>query len=219
MVDALHVLPNGDLLVGGWGSFGNSVNGCLARWSGSAWQGFGPGPQGVVLALESQAEGAICVGGSLASSVGQPSVGTAWLRATCPATAVPVSTACIGPAGPVTLTAATLPWTGSTFRATATGFAANALAVGMIGIGSPNSPLSQLHPTGIPGCNLLANPLDWTLLVPNAGAASWLFSIPNGPIYAGVVLHHQMLQLEVDAAPSLLSLSSSNGLALTIGSF
>jgi hypothetical protein len=34
-----------------------------------------------------------------------------------------------------------------------------------------------------------------------------------------VTLHHQMLQLEVDAAPSLLSLSSSNALMLTIGSF
>lgn len=44
-------------------------------------------------------------------------------------------------------------------------------------------------------------------------------SIPNDPIYAGVLLHHQMLQLEVDTVPSLLSLSSSNALALTIGSF
>ena len=61
--------------------------------------------------------------------------------------------------------------------------------------------------------------MDWTLLVPTAGAASWLFSIPNDPIYAGVLLHHQMLQLEIDTAPSLLSLSSSNALALTIGSF
>jgi trimeric autotransporter adhesin len=218
VVYALSLLPNGDLVAGGWGSFGQ-VAGPVARWNGSAWAGFAPNPYSVVLALDGQADGSLCVGGNFASSVGLSSVGFARLRTTCPATAVAVPTTCVGPRGPVTLTADVLPWTGSTFRATATGFGATSLAVGMIGIGSPNTPLSQLHPAGIPGCSLLTNPVDWTLLVPNAGAASWLFSIPNDSIYAGVTLHHQMLQLEVDAAPSLLSLSSSNALMLTIGSF
>ena len=221
-VSGLVTLPNGDVLAkGNFTAAGGLQANQLARWDGSSWQ---PVPATIaynqaISAMIAMPNGDVVLGGALAGLNATYPNRLARLTTTCPATAAAVSTACVGPAGPVTLTAATLPWTGSTFRATATGFAANSLAVGMIGIGSPGSPLSQLHPTGIPGCSLLTNPMDWTLLVPTAGAASWLFSIPNDPIYAGVLLHHQMLQLEMDTAPSLLSLSSSSALALTIGSF
>jgi len=54
------------------------------------------------------------------------------------------------------------------------------------------------------------------LFVPTAGSVSWLFNIPNNSVWAGIPLFHQFLQLET--APTI-TLSSSNALALTIGTF
>ncbi len=56
-------------------------------------------------------------------------------------------------------------------------------------------------------------------MIPTSGSASQQFAIPNDPAFAGVQLTHQFVQGELDAQGNLVSLSSSNGLTLTIGAF
>lgn len=43
--------------------------------------------------------------------------------------------------------------------------------------------------------------------------------MPADPSYAGVVLHHQGLQVEFDQSLAITRLAGSNGLRLPIGSF
>jgi len=64
----------------------------------------------------------------------------------------------------------------------------------------------------------LASTASVVLAFPTAGACSSGFVIPNDPVFANVPLFHQFVQVELDAQLSLASLSSSNGLLLTVGS-
>lgn len=57
------------------------------------------------------------------------------------------------------------------------------------------------------------------LTSPLGGATSFAFAIPNSTVFAGAPLTHQFVQGELDALGNLASLSSSNALALVIGSF
>ena len=141
------------------------------------------------------------------------------MRVGPPATATPIATSCSGPAGPVTLVADTLPWIGSTFSSTATGFGAG-IAASLIGFGTPAPlPLAALHPTGVAGCDLLAAQDAVTLSFPVAGQASFALGIPNDPTLTGAPLSHQFIQLELAPTGQLLSVSSSNALSLVTGSF
>ena len=47
--------------------------------------------------------------------------------------------------------------------------------------------------------------------------AEW--SIVNDPIFAGLAIYHQIVQVAFDGLGNIQSLSSSNGLALTVGVF
>lgn len=39
------------------------------------------------------------------------------------------------------------------------------------------------------------------------------------PVFVGVVLHHQVLQIELDPTLQITQIGSSNGIALTMGVF
>ncbi|MCR9243936.1 MAG: WD40 repeat domain-containing protein [bacterium] len=223
-VYALTVLPNGDLLVGGdfaiWqGAAGNAI----MRYDGTAWSGFDVGSSSFssdrVEAMDIMPNGDVVVGGSFTVVGGKPSPWIARLSTTCPATVVAYGTTCVGPAGPMTLAAGTLPWTGSTFASSATGFAAGSLGVALVGLGQQSLPLAQLHPSGIAGCQLLTSTEAIQLVVPAAGIATQQFTIPNDPVFAGVTFAHQFLQGELDPQGALLSLSGTSALELTIGAF
>jgi hypothetical protein len=63
-VDAICVLANGDVLVGGVFQFAGGVAASnLARWNGSAWSGVGGGLDGPVHAILQLANGEVVVGG------------------------------------------------------------------------------------------------------------------------------------------------------------
>ncbi|MCA8951625.1 MAG: hypothetical protein KDE27_19110, partial [Planctomycetes bacterium] len=130
-----------------------------------------------------------------------------------------VPTACVGPAGPMLLTAAYLPWIGSSFESMATGFAPSSLAVSAYGLATQSLPLALLHAAGLPNCDLLVTAEAVRLLVPAGGSATLQFAIPKDLSLVGVRLHHQFLQGEFGAQGALLSLSASNALALTVGAF
>lgn len=219
-VSALAVLPNGDALVGG--SFDSENRSRVVRYNrlGNTIERIADGLEGTaVLALAAAANGDVLIGGdfdAIQFNVLGASGHLAILTTNCPALATAVPTACIGPAGPLALTADTLPWVGSTFRSTATGYAPQALAVSAFGLQAANLPLSQLHPTGLPNCNLLTSTESLLLAFPAAGVSHHQLAVPNSAVFAGVQLSHQCLQLSLSGAV-LQSISSSNALTLVMG--
>ncbi len=223
-VFALEILPNGDLLVGGdFATFQGAAGNGIMRYDGTAWYGLELGSStfggDTVEAMDVMPNGDVVVGGSFTVVGGVPSPWIARLSTTCPASAVAFGSTCVGPAGPMALTADTLPWTGSTFASTATGFAAGSLGVALVGLNQQSLPLAQLHPSGIAGCELSTSTEAIQLVVPAQGTATQQFSIPNDPVFAGVTFAHQFLQGELAPQGALLSVSSTNALNLTIGAF
>ncbi|MBP8301410.1 MAG: hypothetical protein KA020_13670 [Planctomycetes bacterium] len=223
-VNALAVLPNGDVLLGG--SFADLGMSRLARYH-RLGNTIATVPQGVVgpnvFALAAAANGDVQIGGDfnaiqLPQAAGLLAAGhLAILTTNCPALATTVPTACVGPAGPLTLTADTLPWVGATFRSTATGYAAQALAVSAFGLLPANLPLAQLHPTGLPNCNLLTSTESLLLALPVAGVSHHQLAVPNSAVFAGMQVSHQCLQLSLNGSGLLQSISSSNALTLVMG--
>ncbi|MFO1077781.1 MAG: hypothetical protein U1E73_08645 [Planctomycetota bacterium] len=228
-VAALTVLPDGDLAAGGSFYFlGGPRHGAIARWDGSSWSEVDGGLRGgfsgstylpSVSGMAMAATGELFVGGNFVAAGSHASAYQARLRTTCPALAAPLPTTCVGPAGPIALTADALPWTGGSFRSTATGFAANAFAASLIGLSSPRTFLGWLTPAALPGCDQLASHDAIQLLFPQAGRTGYAFAIPDSTAFTGVVLFHQILQFELGGGNQLVSLSASNGLSLTIGTF
>jgi len=82
---ALAVMPNGDLIAGGFfQNAGTVATGAIARWNGTAWSALGPGLAGTVFALAVAPNGDLLVGGNFATAGGQPASrfarwnGTTW---------------------------------------------------------------------------------------------------------------------------------------------
>ncbi len=121
--------------------------------------------------------------------------------------------------GPATLAATALPWTGSSFAALTTGLPSSAIALGITGWGTLATPLAQLFPQGVPGCDLLVSPDFSQVVFPVAGIAPTRVVLPAAAVLVGQVLHHQVIVIELDAALAIHAITSSNGLALTIGAF
>lgn len=74
-VDALHVLPNGDLVAVGGFAFQSSASvpvSRVGRWDGSAWHPLGSGLTGYPLAIASTPTGDLVVGGIAVQSTGLP---------------------------------------------------------------------------------------------------------------------------------------------------
>lgn len=119
----------------------------------------------------------------------------------------------------MTLRADALPWVGGTFGATTTGIAPNGLAFALVGLLPQSTPLSLLHPAGQPGSSILVSPDVALLLAAAGGSAQVQLAMPIDPVYVGVQLRSQAVQVEVSGASQIVSISSSNALLLTIGSF
>jgi len=214
----LLLLPDGDLLASGM----SLLN--IERYDGANW-----GPvagsiaastvDNVVGPMVAMPDGEVVIGGFFTTVGGQPSSHIARLASTCPATASSFGTPCSGSSGPLTLTAASLPWIGSSFRTSTAGFAANSLGLMTLGFTTASLPLSALHPAGVPGCDLLVDVGYAALLVPVAGVAEVSFAFPETAAIVGIELFQQVLQAELGAASAITSISGSNGLDITIGVF
>jgi hypothetical protein len=219
-VNSLTLLANGDLVAGG--SFTTTAGGVttpsVARWTGTSWTHLGLGLGGRPFAFANLGNGDLMAGGEFLTAGGNASPYLARLTSTCGASAVGYGSGCSSSTGPIVLTADNLPWVGiGPFRSTATGMGPNSVAFGLLGFTARNTPLIQFHPAAGPGCDLLASPDATILLIPVNGAATSQFGMPTSAVFAGVVLHNQILQIELDASLQLSLLSASNGLQLTIG--
>ncbi len=224
---AVHALPNGEVVAGrGFHQAGTVHDSGIARWNGSAWSGFGSGLQEyypvystAVHALAMRADGALVVGGSFSTAGGQGSKSLAVLSSTCAATATPLGTGCSSAAGPIVLTADSLPWIGTTFRTTTTGIAPLTLCLGVIGFSPTTIPLASVLAQGQPGCSLLAAPDLVDVLPPGSGAASSTLALANDPALIGLPFYAQTIPVEFDLTGAIAAFRASNALALQIGSW
>jgi YVTN family beta-propeller protein len=130
-----------------------------------------------------------------------------------PATAVATSygSACALASGPVTLTASALPWLGENHTVVASGLSPTALPLGVIGFAAAALPLDGLLSFGLPGCELLVQPVVVQLLGNVAGTASMTTALPDQASLIGAELRQQVLPLDVDG------LGASNGVRAVFG--
>lgn len=224
-VFALSTLPNDDLVAAGFfTTIGGVPANNIARFDGTAWTALGsglgggdPGVARLVEALISLPNGEVAAGGTFRNAGGVGVDYLARLTTSCFAQVTALPTPCVGPAGPLALVS-TLPWAGATLQTTTTGFASNGFGLMVLGSAQTNTPLSVLHPAGLPGCSLLTN-LDVTLPVSAVqGVGAWQIALPRDVQFAGATVFLQVLQFEVDAM-MLQSISGSNGLQLVVGWF
>jgi hypothetical protein len=164
-------------------------------------------------------DGQVVLGGEFHTLAGSASTYLARIATSCPATSVSYGSGCTGSGGLNLLTANTLPWTGSTFRAQATGMPSFAFVLTVTGFSQVSIPIATLLPQGLPGCNLLVSPDLVDVLLPSAGIAQSFIALPNTPTLVGQSFFHQMVSLELDPSLNMTAVSSTNALALTIGSF
>lgn len=215
-VRALAVTPGGELVVGGDFSLAGAIfSPRLARWNGSTWLGYGSGANASVAALGRTANGEIVAGGSFSLVDGAAAAYLAKLTTTCPALVQPLGAGCPGSSGAHLLTA-TLPWTGSVWRADASNLPPAAAVLRVIGWSATSLPLAAVFPTALPGCTLHVAPDLLDGIVVANGAASIEFAIPNAMALAGVVFHHQMVPIALDAT---LAMTATDALQMTVGSF
>lgn len=220
--NALLSLPNGDLLAGGLSSL-VTVSGLvtMARWSAGSWTPLPTWPAGSVLAMVRQVDGSIAVGGTFAAVGSQTSAYLARLTTPCPGTVTGFAAGCPSSGGSNTLTAVTLPWVDSTFRATGTGLPTSAIVLALTSVNAVAPPLalSSVFAEAPVGCDLHVAPdIVETLFTANGTATSQLF-LPNTPPLVGVTFFHQMVPIEVDPLLNFVQITATNVLQLTAGQF
>ncbi|MBM4060733.1 MAG: hypothetical protein FJ265_06525 [Planctomycetes bacterium] len=222
-VRALCVLPDGDLVAGGggmilWNGGTGAVVVNAARLHGTAWS---PVPvRGLAVdCIASTATGDLLFGGDFLTVNGQVAVNHARWHPTCPAASSSYGGPCTGSAGTLALTPTSLPWLGGTYRARATGLAASGLAFDLLGFNLTAVPLGALHPTGVPGCTLLVDPVVTQFLPAAGGQATVQHAFPRTVTFAGLVLRDQLLQFELGPTFAVTALTGTNGLHLTLGWF
>ncbi|MEO6594016.1 MAG: hypothetical protein ABIP94_04615 [Planctomycetota bacterium] len=201
-VQALVSLPNGDLVVGGlFATAGGTTANHIAKWDGFAWSAFGAGIGGTaVRALTMRPNGEIVAGGDFLAAGGNAAAFLARLATTCPAGGAAIGTGCSGSAGPVVLTATTLPWIGGTFRARTTGLTANSLAVGVFGFGQTSIPIASVHPQGLPGCLVLVTDEILIEFMVGNGTVESHRAIPVASPLISATFYHQVAPVELSAS-------------------
>ncbi|MFT7535087.1 MAG: hypothetical protein ACI85K_001038 [Hyphomicrobiaceae bacterium] len=213
-VSASVVQPNGDLVVGG---FFTSAGGVpaenIARWDGVEWHALGEGANSTVASLALLSTGDLLAGGRFSQAGGGPSSLVARWSTSCPAKVASIPVACVGPAGPLALTAGAIPFVGGSYESTTTGFADHAIAFNVLG---PPS-LFVWFPTLL-HCPLLVIPQHVEVLSPQAGVVDWQVHMPVSVSLAGAIVYQQSVQLAWPPYQGRL-FTKSNGLRLQIGGY
>jgi hypothetical protein len=212
-------LPNGDLLVGGdFGTAGGVLARRLARWNGTSWSAVADADN-YVFTMAQRPDGTMFVGGWFLTLGNVVAPFMARLTSPCAASATSLGGGCASSGGANTLVARTLPWTGSTFLADASGLPTSALVVAVTGLSAASLPLPSVLPTGQLGCTLLASPDLTSVLVVGNGTAQSSLALPNQPSLAGITLRHQLVPFEILPGPALGAATATNVLTLTVGAF
>lgn len=217
---ALHVRPDGDLIVGGaFHSVGGQPISGLVRWRGGAPMPIDGGVNGTVGTIDTLPNGNLVVGGFFTSAGSRVSSMVAELRVPCAPAVASEGQGCFGSAGQVVLTADSQPWLGTTFTATATTIPPSAIAVVVLGVQALATPLFQLLPQGGTNCFLFVDPLQLLPKAPTGSALTVALALPTVPALAGLVLREQVVVLELDASGAVSAVTGSNALAATLGTW
>jgi hypothetical protein len=224
-VRSLLELPNGDVLAAGRFSSASGVSvGNIARRTSTGWVPAAATPSSGadhnIYALQMQLDGTVAVGGAFATVSGLASGRLAFLVPTC-LPAVQPSGGCPSSGGNNLLTALTLPWVDTHFRARGTGLPTNAIVIVVTGLSAfvPPVPLDQVFAIGQPGCELRPFPDLLDVVVTTTGTAESSLFLLNTPPLVGVTFYHQMVPIEVDAQGAWVSVTATNALQLTAGTF
>ena len=223
---AVMTLPNGDVLAGrGFHQPGALHDAGISRWNGTNWNSIGV-PLDVpdysqsidIRAMALRANGDVVLAGYFHAAGNHVSFQLARLSPTCAASATAYGAGCSSAAGPLVITADTLPWIGSTMRTTTTGIAPVSLCLGLTGFTQQAIPLAAVLPQGQPGCTLLdsAEVVDLLPSNPNGSVSSTL-ALANSTSLIGAVFYQQTVPLEFDAQFALTAVRSSNALTLVVG--
>ncbi|MCA8975581.1 MAG: hypothetical protein KDC98_12735, partial [Planctomycetes bacterium] len=206
IVNALAVLPNGDLLIGGrlpWPGHN------LGRWDGTTWSAVGSGADDSIWKFAVDAQGNVGATGLFTTLGGTPSSHFGILATPCPATAVANAVGCSSSGGANTFATTELPWIGTTFTATGSGLPRSAIVGAVTGFGTNVVALSGLAPQGQPGCDLVATPDAVQLLFTTTGTAVASLPLPQSLALVGTTLHQQLIPIELDAAGNIVAITAS----------
>ena len=204
--NVLQALPNGDVLAAG------SYAGLL-RSDGGSWTPFAASLATICFDVEVAASGDLFVLGGTS-----PADGVTRVASTCAANSTTIGTPCLTPSGTLQFSPLVLPWQGAISRSRCTGMTATSIGLGVFGFQPTNVPLAQIHPSGQPGCDLLAAPDALALLVPTAGAVEMTLPIPTAATLVGVAFWQQVLQVEL-SPQQITGIAGSNALRLQIGRY
>lgn len=221
VVSALLPLPNGELLVGGlFTTAGGLPSNRIARWNGSAWSTFGTGFNAGVQELLLAGNGSVVVGGDFATANGSPAARIASLGSSCAPTVVDLGGGCTGSGGPNVLAATKLPLVGGEFRSLATGMPSSGAIVVAIGFTLTSQPLNAVLPFALPGC-IGTNSAEIQVFLPAAPSGQFEvgFPVANTPSLAGAWFAIQVAPVELDVNFDPVTLTSTNGLQVTVGTF
>ncbi|HEX6811863.1 MAG TPA: hypothetical protein VF384_09605 [Planctomycetota bacterium] len=209
---SMSVASNGDVVAG-------DVSLGLVRWNGSAWSTFPNGLAGFPHAFANGPNGDLWVGGNFITAGGLASPNLARVTTSCPASVATYGSGCAGTGGLNVLSAVTLPWIDSTFRARAVGMPQLALVLSVYGFTTQSIPFASVFPQGLPGCTILMNGDLIDVLLPSAGVVDTQIALPDLPALAGRAFHHYVVPFEVDLALSITAITNSNALTCTVGAF
>jgi hypothetical protein len=97
------------------------------------------------------------------------------------------------------------------------GHAPLAIVGSAYGFTQPATPLQSLLAIGLPGGDVLVTPGITDVLVPAGGTVTSAIVIPSTPSAAGFVCCHQPVPMELSGVLQLSGFSSTNALAVTVG--
>ncbi|MEO6598067.1 MAG: hypothetical protein ABIP94_25260 [Planctomycetota bacterium] len=220
----LGTLPNGDLVAGGLAS-SSPTNKRLARWNGTAWTFLvGSGTNSLLLyddnmAVAASSDGDLLVGGLFTRAGGQISAGLARVTTNCPATAVTTNFGCTSTGGSNRLLATTLPWIGTACRLRSDGLPSTAIIVAVSGLSPTSLPLSTVFSQAGSGCTLQATPDFVDFGITQTGAFDYALVLPSTTAIVGLSIYHQHVPLELNVQSQISSVTATDTLQLTIGSF
>jgi hypothetical protein len=219
-VVAMTNLPNGDLVVAAQpAGIGPPLPSPLLRWNGASWLPIANGFDAAANAVAWWQGGELLAGGGFVAVGAVVSTGFARQSTSCLAVASSLGSGCPGSGGANDYAAASLPWIGSTFFARSTTLPQSAIVVVVTGFAPANVPLAAVLPPSQPACSLLVSPDVLFPTLSNVGTVDVALAIPNSLTLVGLPLYQQLVSLEFDPSFAFVDNTSSNALALTIGSF
>jgi len=216
-IEALVVLPNGDLVAAEGTLIMGGTLPRLARWNGAAWTPIGTTDGAVrTMTVRPGPNFDVAVAGSFANVNGLATNHVARLTTPCPAAVTTIASGCVG--GGVTL-AAEPAWSGAVWQATASGLPQPAFVIGVYGFSPGATPLRSVIPQAVAGCTLHER-ADILQFLPNAnGVARASWPMPNGTALAGAQFRHQMIAIQFGAGLAILSAVASDAASMTVGVF